>query len=1133
VRAGGAAEITNADTLDWTVTFSEAVTGVDGADFALTASSASLAVTGSGDTWTVTASGGDLAGFNGAVGLDVSGSAAFADAAGNAGAITEPATDEGYVVDNDSPVLTAFARNTPAGEITDADTLVFDVTFSKPVINVTADDFEATGTTATAALAGSGAAYTITLSGGDLAELNGVVGLDLAAVQDIADTAGNALLAAEPASDETYTLQNDTEAPRLASVTRLTPADAITAADTLVFQVSFSEDVANVTADDFAASASSAAASGISGVSASVYEVTLSGGDLAGFDGTVGLELASGQDIADLAGNALTDPAVTGADESYTLDNTAPAVTLSRAGSDPVSGAFELTITFTEAVSGFELSDITVAGGAVSDLATDDDTVFTATVTPSGDGTLTLDVAEGAAADAAGNASTVAETLEVEADATAPELAIALPGETTTGVFTASFTFTEAVAGFALDDIAVTNGAASDLASEDDTVFTATITPQAPGTVTIDVAEGAAADAAGNPSTAAGTSIEAVAEAEAVVLELTAATAEPGSVAASVNLTNPGSDPLSFNASADVDWLDVSPASGTVPSLGALALTIALNDAVNALEPGDYTGTVTVSTASGAAGTASTGAVLVQIPVSLSVAQRFGSITLVATTPSGASGEASFIYASDIEAFNGLTLTTSGGRASASVSEALFGTYALSQSLPAGWRVESIACAGDLDGGSSVNVEAGSASLDLDPGESLVCTFENVRDEEAVRIATQRAIRNFMVRRADQIMQAAPDLSRRFEERGTTQRGGFGADMDGSGRYQMAFTTSLSGLRNAAAAAQDGAAQFANPERPFLDGWDVWIAAEVSGVSDNRAGERAESDFGVAQLGVDYQLRPDLIVGALAQYDWMSETAQDIFEEAGAVRGARVEGEGWMAGPYAVWRIRDSLILDGLALYGQSDNQVDPLGLYEDDFETDRFMLRANLTGEFASGAWRLRPQAGLTHFEETQAAYTDSLGIAIPEQTIAIGRLRAGPEVAWRSAGERGSWFEVRTAVNAVWDYQAADLLSETGQLTGGDESLRADARFGLAALTRWGALIGIETGYAGLGQGDFEARSLRLEIRIPFGAAGSGGGASLTGAAGALFGPECGGVHAGYDQAFAGAGGCADPGFGAVQQP
>jgi hypothetical protein len=69
----------------------------------------------------------------------------------------------------------------------------------------------------------------------------------------------------------------------------------------------------------------------------------------------------------------------------------------------------------------------------------------------------------------------------------------------------------------------------------------------------------------------------------------------------------------------------------------------------------------------------------------------------------------------------------------------------------------------------------------------------------------------------------------------------------------------------------------------------------------------------------------------------------------------------------------------------------------------------------------------------------------------------------------------------------------------------------------------VGIETGYAGLGQGDFEARSLRLEIRIPFGAAGSAGGGA--GFAGPLFGQDCASPHSGFEQMAMGQAACQAP--------
>ena len=129
----------------------------------------------------------------------------------------------GTLTDIAAPALTSFTRQTPGTEATDADSLTFLATFDEAVDNVDAADFVVNGTTATiSAVTGTGDTRTITVSGGDLANLNGTVSLDLAAGQDIQDLAGNALPAGDPATDEAYILSNANTAPTLTGNTTLT-----------------------------------------------------------------------------------------------------------------------------------------------------------------------------------------------------------------------------------------------------------------------------------------------------------------------------------------------------------------------------------------------------------------------------------------------------------------------------------------------------------------------------------------------------------------------------------------------------------------------------------------------------------------------------------------------------------------------------------------------------------------------------------------------------------------------------------------------------------------------------------------------------------------------------------------------
>ena len=71
----------------------------------------------------------------------------------------------------------------------------------------------------------------------------------------------------------------------------------VTSADTLAFRVTFSEDVVNVDAADFAVTGGAGAVTGVTAVAASgaAYIVELGGAGLAGHDGVVGVGLAPGQ----------------------------------------------------------------------------------------------------------------------------------------------------------------------------------------------------------------------------------------------------------------------------------------------------------------------------------------------------------------------------------------------------------------------------------------------------------------------------------------------------------------------------------------------------------------------------------------------------------------------------------------------------------------------------------------------------------------------------------------------------------------------------------------------------------------------------------------------------------------------
>ena len=225
-------EITNADTLVFKATFNEQVENVDTSDFTVNGGAGTVtsvsAMMGTDIDVTVSMNGLDT--HDGDIGLDLAVSPTIADTAGNALAAGEPTgdpalNDQTYTLDNAVPVLQSFTRENPTVETTNADELVFRATFNEPVENVDTGDFVVSGTDtpiASVTDAGSGTLWDITITDnapaddmtdGDLGGVVGTVGLDLAASPTIADTAGNALAAGDPAgdpvmNDQTYTLTN-------------------------------------------------------------------------------------------------------------------------------------------------------------------------------------------------------------------------------------------------------------------------------------------------------------------------------------------------------------------------------------------------------------------------------------------------------------------------------------------------------------------------------------------------------------------------------------------------------------------------------------------------------------------------------------------------------------------------------------------------------------------------------------------------------------------------------------------------------------------------------------------------------------------------------------------------------------
>ena len=187
---------------------------------------------------------------------------------------------------------------------------------------------------------------------------------------------------------------------------------------------------------------------------------------------------------------------------SFSMEVDMKPPTVSIAGpTDPQNGPFDATITFSEAVTGFEQGDVAVGNGTVTAFS-GSGAGYTATVTPMSSGTVTVDVPAGVARDSAGHDNGAASQFSVLADLIRPTVTIAGPATAQNSDFDVTITFSKSVTGFTQGDVNVGNGAVTTF-SGSGASYTATIAPTASGTVTVDVPANIATDADNDGNTAA------------------------------------------------------------------------------------------------------------------------------------------------------------------------------------------------------------------------------------------------------------------------------------------------------------------------------------------------------------------------------------------------------------------------------------------------------------------------------------------------------------------------------------------------------------------------------------------------------------------------------------------------------
>ena len=281
-------------------------------------------------------------------------------------------------------------------------------------------------------------------------------------------------------------------------------------------------------------------------------------------------------------------------------------------------------------------------------------------------------------------------------------------------------------------------------------------------------------------------------------------------------------------------------------------------------------------------------------------------------------------------------------------------------------------------------------------------------------------------------------------------------------------TGTAPGLAYAAQAPEAGGDTPALQEDTPESGFDAWVQASFAATQNGTSDQRAGTFF----AGVDYRFSDSALVGILGELDLTDETNTT----------ATADGVGWMVGPYAVMRLSENLYLDGQASYGRSDNHINALGLFTDQFQTERLLLQAGLTGDFRIEDFTFNPFVRATYYREQQNSYVDSLGNTIPEQTFDLGRLEFGPEVTWEVPTSGEIDLGLSLGLSGIYDFSQLSNGTAPGLASSGTP-FRARIKSGVdIGVPDTSFRIAAEGFYDGIGVSDFQSYGGSLNVGAAF---------------------------------------------------
>ena len=695
------------------------------------------------------------------------------------------------------------------------------------------------------------------------------------------------------------------------------------------------------------------------------------------------------------------------------LDMTPPTAAISPF-TGPVDGKYRAAVTLSEVSTDFDLADLNVTNATVT--LSGSGTTYEATVTPTADGDVTLQIKDGSFSDAAGNVNAEASnTVTATFDSTPPTATIAAFSGPADGKYTAAITLSEEavefvgegqqVASFTVDDLTVTNGTVTLTGSGKS--YTATVTPSADGDVTLQVKVSSFQDAAGNKNAEASNTVK-------VTYDGTPPTAAISALEGPVDGVFTASITLS-EVSTDFTVDDLAVTNGTVVLTGS---GTAYTATVTPLEDGEITLQVKAGSFADAASNANA-------ETSNAASADFDGTSptvVLSGQPNEIRDATAFTinvtFSESITGFTASDITVENGSATS-----------LSGSSPNYVATITPTGGGDV----TISVAAGVVE-DLAKNPNIAS--EPITIKNVIAEITQKLIANAAYSRAINLIANQPNLT------------GFMVNAVETGDFDANVTNG------------NGILSFKNnADSP------VWVQGHGSWSQENDL----KTKYAFGAIGKHMKLSENAILGAMAQFDYAK--SKDGVQDH--------ESFGWLVGPYIVAKVPDQpLYFEGSALAGQTDNDVNPIGTYTDNYSSNRWMLNGKVTGRVKQKGYTLEPNINVNMVQDKTESYTDSLGNNILGSNIKIAQGSIDLDARIPMAVDNGK-LEWLAGVAAV--YSDASGSGGAANVVPAFEGGRARLDAGIDR--KWKKSSVILTGfYDGVGASNYESYGANVRVTTVF---------------------------------------------------